>query len=277
MARRRSIRPAGPARERVSLRSKRRAHERRTPGHAARFFGALLGLTRTISVDGVRYRERSKASLERALGPRGKGSKAYEVRFPTGRPMTINATETRRYADLMPVPTLISLRRAKRFVRPGARVLILGSGTGALPHLAASWTGPHGAVVALEHDHESVRFARRRYAPTSTSLERGGPEQLAGEMDGSFDTVFVDQQWIHTCEHTAHAWSEIWRTLAPDGRVVYLGRSDAPGAAPMLTDPDAVRSESVPAPHGGVPILVMARAGANHDGPEPHRSGPADR
>lgn len=262
MARERRKRAASTAHERVGLRARPGPRARAAPrgaGRTQRFLGALLGLTRQITVDGVRYRERSRTSLERALGPRGRGTKSYEVRFPAGRPMTINATETRRYADLMPVPVMASLRRARRFVRPGARVLVLGSGTGAIADLVAGWTGPHGGVVALEHDHESVRFARRRYAPPSTSLERGGPELLTGEMDGSFDALIIDQAWVRACEAPAVAWDEAWRVLASGGRLIHLGGSDHPADAARVPAHLRVRGERVPPPPGGPAILVLAR------------------
>lgn len=224
----------------------------------------LLGLNGQLMVDGVRYKERHAMSLERALGPKGKGTKAYEVRFPTGRPMTINATETRRFADLMDVPALRSLLRAQRFVTPGDRVLVLGSGTGAIADLVAQWTGPHGGVVALEHDHESVRYARRRYAPVSTSLERGGPELLAGEVDGSFEVVVVDLHWLHACQKPRSAWDELWRVVAREGRVIFIGVEPGPGAehpnnAPRVPEGEAVRAERVIPPAGAPLILVLTR------------------
>ncbi len=262
MPRDRRRRASDTRHDRVGLRSRSPAPVR-APAAPRRFLGALLGLHRQIVVDGVRYKERSRVSLERSLGPRGRGVKSYEVRFPAGRPMTIHATETRRFADLMPMPAIASLRRAKRFIRPGARVLVLGSGTGAAAHLVASWTGPHGGVVALEHDHESVRFARRRYAPPSTSLERGGPELLAGEMDGAFDAVVIDQQWMQACEKPTLAWDEVWRVLEPRGRIIHLRGGDTPADAARVPSHLTVKGERLTPPPGGVPILVLTRIGAD--------------
>jgi precorrin-6B methylase 2 len=265
MARERPRRQSSTAHERVSVRPASRARktkprEPRPTGRLRRFTGALFGVTRTITIDGVKYRERSRVSLERSLGPRGKGAKAYEVRFPAGRPMTINATETRRYADLMTVPSLGALTRARSHVRPGQRVLVLGAGTGAIPDLVARWTGPHGGVVALEHDHESVRYARRRYAPPSTSLERGGPELLAGELPGAFDAVIVDQAYLFACESASKAWDEIWRVVSGSGKVIHVGGGgDHPASAPRVPADIAVRSERVETPSGTVPISVLSR------------------
>ena len=265
MARERPRRQSSTAQERVSVRPaararKSKAREPRPAGTLQRFTRAVFGITRTITVDGVKYRERSRVSLERSLGPRGKGSKAYEVRFPAGRAMTINATETRRYADLMTVPTLSALTSVRRHIRPGERVLVLGAGTGAIPDLVARWTGPNGGVVALEHDHESVRFARRRYAPPSTSLERGGPELLAGELSGAFDSVIVDQGYLFACESASKAWDEIWRVVAETGKVIHAGgNGDHPASAPRVPADAAMRCEPVDTPAGTVPISVLTR------------------
>ena len=265
MARERPRRQSTTAHDRVGIRPASRPRPARgsdasPAGPIRRFTGALFGITRTITVDGVRYRERNRVTLDRALGPRGKGGKVYEVRFPTGRPMTINATETRRYADLMTVPSLAAISRARRFVRPGERALVLGSGTGAIAELVARWTGPHGGVVALEHDHESVRFARRRYAPPSTSLERGGTELLAGEMAGAFEVIIADQSYLFACEQPARAWEEIWRVLSPAGRVIHVGgSSDHPASAPRVPAGLSVQSVELETGPGVLPVLVLSR------------------
>lgn len=272
MARERRQRSVSSPRDRVDVRTRPRRPGKPAPGIPARILSAFSGLfaggTRQITVAGVRYKEREAGSLERALGPRGKGAKSYEVRFPSGRPMTINVTESRRYPDLMDVPALRSLARARRFIHPGDRVLVLGSGTGGAAALVSGWTGPHGAVVAFEHDHESVRFARRRYVLASTSLERGGPELLAGEIDGSFDAAVVDQTWIHACADSGGAWDELWRVLDPEGPAVHLsGGTDHPADTPRIPDGAAVRGERVPSPPDAPAIVVLTRATPDAPGP----------
>lgn len=260
MARERPKRTTPSKHDRADVRTKRANTDQQSPSIAARAARFLLGANRNLSVAGVRYKERDSTGLGRALGPRGKGIKSFEVRFPKGRPMIINATKGRRYADLMEIPAMGSLVRAKRFIKPGQRVLVLGSGTGAIAELIAGWTGPHGAVVALEHDHESVRYARRRYALPSTSLERGGAELLAGEIDGSFDAVVVDQTWIHACGQPAQAWDELWRVLADSGNVVHLsGGQGTPADAPKIPDSTPVRGEQIETPAGGPAVVVLSR------------------
>jgi SAM-dependent methyltransferase len=185
----------------------------------------LLGLRRRVVVEGVRYRERSPTPLQRALSPRGRGWKEYEVRFPAGRGMTIRVTPERRYADLMDLPDLRAIALAEASVRPGSRVLVLGCGTGAIPARFAGWVGPHGAIVAIDHDNESIRFARRRYPLPNASFERGGAELLSGEMDGSFDLVAVIETWLATRDDPGLVMREAWRVVGPAGRLVLTGEN----------------------------------------------------
>jgi len=260
MPRERPKRTTPSKHDRAGVRTKQAQTDQRFPGFVARAARFLVGSNRHLTVAGVRYKERDSTGLDRALSSRGKGTKSFEVRFPRGRPMIINVTKTRRYADLMAIPAMGSLVRAKRFIKPGQRVLVLGSGTGAIAELIAGWTGPHGAVVALEHDHESVRYARRRYALPSTSLERGGAELLAGEIDGSFDAVIVDQTWVHSCGQPAQAWDELWRVLAESGNVVHLsGGQGTPADAPKIPDSTPVRGEPIETPAGGPALVVLSR------------------
>ncbi|HHN78961.1 MAG TPA: hypothetical protein ENK11_09870, partial [Phycisphaerales bacterium] len=118
---------------------------------------AMLGLRRRFVVEGVRYKETDAVPLDRALSSKKRGEKRYEVRFPAGRSMTIHCTTRRRYADLMDVPELRSIAFGENLVRPGSRVLVLGVGTGAPARLIAEWIGPHGGLVAIDHDNESIR------------------------------------------------------------------------------------------------------------------------
>ncbi|MBZ0172456.1 MAG: methyltransferase domain-containing protein, partial [Phycisphaerales bacterium] len=245
-------------------RAKTRPSRRRKPGLAwfERIARALLGLRRRIVVDGVRYKELGTTPLERAISTKGKGRKRYEVRFPAGRTMQINATAERRFADLMDVPELRSIRHAESMVRPGSRVLILGMGTGGLARQISRWIGPHGGLVAIEHDNESVRFARRRYRLESTSIERGGIELLLGELDGSFEIVIVTEAWLRRTERPGDACNEAWRVTGPGGRLVLVGdrvgdlmdKSGAGGAGITRLAP----------PDGGPPLLVLTRPESAH-------------
>ncbi len=222
---------------------------------------AVLGLRRRYEIDGVRYKETSTEPIERALSHKGGGEKRYEVRFPAGRPMTIHCTARRRYADLMDVPELRSIAFGEGLVRPGSRVVILGVGTGAPAELVAAWIGPHGGLVAVDHDNESIRFARRRYRLDGVSFERGGPELLAGELDGSFDLAIITAPWLARCDAPDHALAEAWRVTAPGGRMILVG--DDP--ARFLDSVRGARVSRFAPPDGGPALLVIDKAGGRND------------
>lgn len=219
----------------------------------------LFGLRRRFVVEGVRYRERSPTPLARALSPRGRGWKEYEVRFPAGRGMTIRATPERRYADLMDVPDLRTIGLAESIVRPGSRVLILGCGTGAIPARFAGWVGPHGAIVAIDHDNESIRYARRRYPLPNASFERGGADLLSGEMDGSFDLVAVIETWLATRDDPGLVMREAWRVVGPGGRLILTGEGpdDRLQGLPGIGPATITRLRPV---DGGPGLVVVTRS-----------------
>lgn len=132
---------------------------------------------RERTVDGVRYR------------PIGGGQ--VEVVFPSGEVARIRPGEERAYHDLEADPRLDAARALAGLIKPGDRVLSLGTGTGAAAGLLAEAVGHTGAVVSLEHDGESVRFARRRYPSGHCAHEIGGWRHLAGELDGAFEAAIV--------------------------------------------------------------------------------------
>jgi len=157
--------------------------------------GARLGLVkRSWSADGVRYTERTGATLRRALGAGGPGVKEYTARFPNPDPgarrtMKIRCTPTRLYHDLTPDPRAQLCAHAGDIVRPGDRVLELGCGTGAGAAVLHRAVGPSGGVVSIDRDGESIRFARMRYPSDHGAFELGWIESLAGEPDGAFDAL----------------------------------------------------------------------------------------
>lgn len=152
---------------------------------------AAVGWPRTIRVDGTVYRERSGEPISRALSSRGSGSKDYDVRFKTGDRMRIHCTRARIYADLMGDRTPTSIRAIEPMVRPGMRVLICPGGTGTLADRVAHLVGPSGAVVSMERDAESVKFASLRFPRDNVAYEVGATTGIGGETNGAFDAAFI--------------------------------------------------------------------------------------
>jgi SAM-dependent methyltransferase len=73
-------------------------------------------------------------------------------------------------------------------LRPGMRVLDLGSGAGNVTRLVAELVGPGGSVVGVERDPAAVDLARRRTTATNVEYRVGDVQTLDGIEDG-FDAV----------------------------------------------------------------------------------------
>lgn len=94
---------------------------------------------------------------------------------------------------LLEAPTEELLRKAG--LRPGGRVVDLGSGAGDTAILAARLVGPSGSVVGIERSPEQAALARRRVADLglgNVSFREGDVVDVGGvlaEHDGPVDAV----------------------------------------------------------------------------------------
>lgn len=198
---------------------------------------------RTFVVDDVRYRERTTEPLHRALSARGSGYKDYDVLFANQAPVRIRCTPQRMYADIGGPSVVAPYRLSDPIIRPGMRVLDARCGTGCGAAHTAARVGPSGAVVALDPDHESVRYARRRYRAPNISFEIGGIESTGGELDGAFDAVLA-VDWIRPGMETARDLATLWRVLAPGGPLLLvqpLPAAGRPGGDSPQATPGPVR------------------------------------
>ncbi len=176
---------------------------------------SALRQRRTWVVDGVRYKERTRVPLRRALGKHGEGEKVYDVRFPgpdAPAPMAIHATRERVFADLAPCDRANGIVALRALVRPGWRVFEFACATGGGSVALSELVGPSGGVVSAGQDRESIRFARRRYRRSNLGFEMGGAETLDGETDGAFDAVIA-----HRAPTQDEDLRELWRVVAPGG------------------------------------------------------------
>lgn len=75
-------------------------------------------------------------------------------------------------------------------IRPGMRILDLGSGVGDVAMLAAKMVGASGAVVGLDRDIRALAKARARAAANSLSnLSFVETDLLRPDLDGEFDAI----------------------------------------------------------------------------------------
>jgi arsenite methyltransferase len=118
-------------------------------------------------------------------------------------------------------PDVVEQRRATRALlalRPGERVLDIGSGPGFLAAEMAAEVGPEGKVVGVDPSDSMLEMGRRRDAPV---------EFVAGDAvalpfdDESFDAVASTQVYEYVADMPA-ALAEARRVLRTGGRLLIL-------------------------------------------------------
>jgi len=93
-------------------------------------------------------------------------------------------------------------------------LLDAGGGTG---RISAGLTGPVGRVIVIDASHAMLRRARAR----------GGLRPTLGHVealpfpDGAFARILIVDAFHHFYHHT-EAVGELWRVLAPGGRLIIL-------------------------------------------------------
>lgn len=105
-------------------------------------------------------------------------------------------------------------------LRPGERVLDLGSGSGTDALLAAALVGPTGRVVGVDVTAEQVEKARRLAREAGiehVEIREGRIEQLPAE-DAGFDCV-ISNGVINLCPDKGAVFAGAARALRPGGRM----------------------------------------------------------
>jgi SAM-dependent methyltransferase len=102
-------------------------------------------------------------------------------------------------------------------LRPGERVLDLGSGSGMDVFAAAALVGPAGFVTGIDITPEQLAKAERVRRDEHVSFQRARIEELPFD-DASFDAV-ISNGVINLSPDKRKAFAEAARVLAPGGRL----------------------------------------------------------
>jgi len=105
-------------------------------------------------------------------------------------------------------------------LKPGERVVDLGSGSGMDAFLAARQVGPDGEVIGVDMTEAQLAKSGRladRNGITNIRFERGYIENVP-VPDGSADVV-ISNGVINLCDDKAAVFREIARILTPGGRM----------------------------------------------------------
>jgi arsenite methyltransferase len=145
--------------------------------------------------------------------------------FETGRPLTERLGYDPAVLDRVPAAAIESFAGVGHFfdladLRPGERVLDLGSGSGTDAFVAAVHVGPSGQVVGIDMTEEQLAKARRlqqEHAISQVRFEAGLIERLPFE-DGSFDAV-ISNGVINLAPDKDQVFTEAARVLRPGGRL----------------------------------------------------------
>ncbi len=126
-----------------------------------------------------------------------------------------------RLVKVYTTPDVVEQRRATREIlalRPGERVLDVGSGPGMLAAEMAAEVAPGGRVVGVDPSESMLALARGQ--TDAAEFVAGGALELP-VPDASFDVV-VSTQVLEYVEDVAAALAEARRVLRPGGRLLVL-------------------------------------------------------
>jgi arsenite methyltransferase len=141
-------------------------------------------------------------------------------------PLRFDADASRRTEATYLTPDVVEQRRrilAALELRPGERVLDVGSGPGFLAVDMAEPVGRTGYVCGVDVSDDMLGMARAREVPSGSApveFVSGGAEELPVD-DASVDAV-VSTQVMEYVPNVPKALAEIHRVLRPAGRVLVL-------------------------------------------------------
>lgn len=131
---------------------------------------------------------------------------------------------TRKVEALYETPGVVERRRIiaeKIALKPGERVIDIGSGPGFLARDMAEVVGPNGSVLGIDVSDAMLAMAATRCEPFGgASFRKGDALELPAE-DNSFD-VAVSVQVYEYVQQVDRSLSEMCRVLKPGGRAMVV-------------------------------------------------------
>jgi arsenite methyltransferase len=145
-----------------------------------------------------------------------------DLHFPTGRALAEALGYPAGVLDRVPAGAVRSFAGVGHHfdlaqLRPGERVLDLGSGSGMDVFVAASHVGPHGYVAGVDITPEQLAHARRLWTTEPVSFQRARIESLPFD-DESFDAV-ISNGVVNLSPDKRRVFAEASRVLRPGGRL----------------------------------------------------------
>jgi protein-L-isoaspartate(D-aspartate) O-methyltransferase len=117
-------------------------------------------------------------------------------------------------------------------VRPGDRVLDVGSGSGWTTALLAHLTGPGGEVVGVELEPELVVFGRRNLQHSKrpwARIEQAQPGRLGWPEGAPFDRILVSAEARHLPQELVDQLGDEGRMVVPVAGTMWLVRKTEHG------------------------------------------------
>jgi ubiquinone/menaquinone biosynthesis C-methylase UbiE len=134
----------------------------------------------------------------------------------------------RYFVPAIGAPAAIDLIKIAE-LRPGERVLDVACGTGVVARLAAEVVGAAGTVAGLDINPGMLAVARSTTPPGMVIEWREANAEAMPLPETSFDAVLC-QMGLQFIPGKQTALKEMWRVLAPGGRLIL----NVPGPTPQL-------------------------------------------
>jgi len=175
-----------------------------------------------LLVDANALREEVKAKYRAvALDPHG------SYHFHTGRPLARRLGYDEAILDELPDRAVEAFAGVGNpfslgAVKPGERVVDLGSGGGFDCFIAARQVGPQGRVVGIDMTEEMLGRSRAAAAALqvrNVEFRRGAIEDMP--IDDAWADVVISNGVINLCADKRRVFTEIMRVLKPGGRLQF--------------------------------------------------------